>query len=136
MEEAGITEKKETLQLTEMPVIKRFFREHDPRSVKYASYFYDIVNEADKAYKTINKYKKHGRMDAAREIQEENQEVLRKRIPLNRVKQEISEINRRMDRIAQSKFRKPEDKDQAIRRLTQRKNDLYKRAMERYGEGF
>jgi hypothetical protein len=136
MEQAGMIDKKETLQLTEAPVIKRFFREHDPRSVKYSSYFYDMVNEADQIQKTINKYMKHGRVEKAREMQKENREILRKRTPLNKVKRQLSDLNKRMDRIAESKYRSPESKDQAIRRLQEQKNRLQKRAMQTYGEGF
>jgi hypothetical protein len=136
MEQAGMIDKKETLQLTEAPVIKRFFREHDPRSVKYSSYFYDMVNEADRIQKTINKYMKHGRVEKAREMQKENREILRKRTPLNKVKRQLSDLNKRMDRIAESKYRSPESKDQAIRRLQEQKNRLQKRAMQMYGEGF
>lgn len=135
MEQAGMIDKKETLQLTEAPVIKRFFREHDPRSVKYSSYFYDMVNEADQIYKTVNKYMKYGRRDDARELIDDNRELLQKRKGLNRYKRQISEINRTMDKIARSSLA-PAIKDARNRKLQQQKNRLQKRAVEIYGEGF
>jgi hypothetical protein len=135
MEQAGMIDKKETLQLSEFPVVKRFFRETDPRSTKYASYFYDMVNEADQVYKTVNKYMKSGRRDDAQEMIEENRELLGKRQGLNLIKRQISEINKTMDRIARSNLG-PAIKDARNRKLQQQKNRLQKRAVEFYGEGF
>jgi hypothetical protein len=136
LEASGVIDRKETLEITDLPGIKRFIRETEPRATKYATMFYDMKKEADKIYSTVAKYKKSGRIDKAKQKITGNIGKLVAKPGLARVQSQITKINKAADALSINKRLSAAEKEQRKKALRRLKNSLQKKAVEKYGGVF
>jgi hypothetical protein len=91
-----------TKALQDYPVITRFWRNPQPRTSKYTTQLYDMMNEADALYRTLNAYSAQGRLEDVQDLLEGQQGKLAARKYLHGVANQLREINNQMKIIAYS----------------------------------
>ena len=110
--------------IQDYPVISRFWRNPEPRTTKYASELYDMLNEADQLYKTMNAYRDQGRLAEAQELYTDNAGKLQTRSYLRDVATQMTKINKQVRAVQYSQTMTPEQKKAAIDRLNAQKRSI------------
>ena len=117
-----------TKEMKDYPVIGRFMRgEEIPRTTKYVTRFYEIMQEIDQFVGTVNLYKNTGNYKRAREIMTENRGYLMLKAPLNTVRTDLREVNANIRKVYQSNM-EPDKKRDMLNRFTKYRNDKVKLA--------
>jgi len=98
------------------PVLTRFWRDPNPRTSKYATQMYDMLGEADSLYRTMNAYRKQGRMEEARELMGEEGGKLQARKFLHSIATRVRDINTQLKRVQYSDM-DPDKKKAAVDKL-------------------
>lgn len=114
-------------KIYDAPVVSRFWKDPSPRHTKYADQLYNMLDEANAVFRTINRYKAQGRLDEARALFEENRTRLQARTRLNRIATQVRKINDQSRRIMFSETMAPEEKRERLDALSARKNELVAR---------
>jgi len=115
-----------TTAIQDYPVVKRFWRNPNPRYTKYSDQLYDMMDESNALFRTINAYKKQGLVEEARDIFTDNRSKLRVRKQLNDLTTKVREINGELRKIHASRM-SARSKAARIDRLTRRKNSIMRR---------
>jgi hypothetical protein len=98
------------------PVLTRFWRDPNPRTSKYANQMYDMLGEADSMYKTLNAYRKQGRIEQARDLMKEEGGKLQARAFLHQISKQVREINAQLKQVQYSNM-SPDRKKAAVDKL-------------------
>lgn len=109
-------------KLYDVPVVKRFMQDPNPRVTKYADQLYSMLEESNAIFRTINRYREQGRSEDALELIEENRGKLAARGRLNRVATRVRSINNQIQLVMYSQALTPEAKRERIDGLTAAKN--------------
>jgi len=109
-----------TRGLHNMPVVTRFWRDPNPRTSKYATELYDMLNEADELYRTMNAYRKQRRLDEVRKIMTEDKGKLAARAYLHDIASAVSDINAKIRHIQYGAL-PPDTKKERIDSLNQKR---------------
>jgi hypothetical protein len=124
---------KPTKTLAEYPLAGRFVRDSkNSQHSKFLTKLYNITTELNQINSTINHYRAIGDPKKARELFKDKQSKLRFRKSLNRVKAQVSKINREIERVLTSRRISAYDKRKRINNLSARKLALVERAIKRY----
>ena len=107
---------------TDMPLLRRFFKGDTPRQTKYGDQLYDLLNESNALFSTINRLKTRGFHDEARELRDDNRGPLRARKKLNAIQTSVRNINKRMTMVYSHKTMTAEEKRDALDELQRLKN--------------
>lgn len=83
----------------DLPVIHRFMPDPIRGSTNIEPQLYDLLNDANKAYKTVNAYVKEGKLDEARATREKYKEVLQARKTLNSFAKSIRMENKKIHQL-------------------------------------
>tara|TARA_B100000073_G_scaffold86723_1_gene67481 strand:- start:2308 stop:10632 length:8325 start_codon:yes stop_codon:yes gene_type:complete len=105
--------------------LSRFYKERgegDPAN-KFLGEFYDLKREADQLLRGINNLREKGNIEAALEMKKENRALLGSKRQLNRMFQQINEINDRIQGIKQRDLDQTQKRN-LIRQLTVRRNRI------------
>jgi hypothetical protein len=113
-----------TPRLRDIPVLGAFLRESSPLGTRYAREMYALVDEADQAYRTIREYRMQGRIEEAERIAIESERLLAMRPQLNRSREIVSNLRKRMDVIKRSTDIEPATKRRELDRLAGRINEI------------
>ena len=108
------------------PVVTRFVRDQHPRTSKYSNQMYDMMNEADALYSTMNAYRKQGRIEEARGLMDEEGGKLKARAFLHSIAKQVRAINTQLKRVQYSDMA-PDKKKAAVDKL----NAAKRKAMSR-----
>ena len=117
------------------PVVSAFYRGTGPaKGSKWQTDFYDLFQEVDQVYATIQQYRRERSDERAMALVEKNRDELMKRGALRMVHRHAQAINNRIERIHQDRRMSPEEKRERVNKLIDRKNQLFRRSMERLDE--
>jgi hypothetical protein len=109
------------------PVAKRFYRTGVPGQTKHYETFYELMGEADRAYRTIQTMKSRGM--SSEEYKEENRQILKARTYLASKQKQVrtigAEIRKTYDRADMS----GEEKRERLNQLKEKRNVLIKEAV-------
>lgn len=105
-------------------IVRRFMRDPNPRQTKYAEQMYEMLNEANSVFSTINRYRREQRFDEAAELQTANKSKLAVRVRLNRIGTQVRNINAQIRLIQNSRTISAKEKRERIDVLVERKNKL------------
>lgn len=113
-----------------VPVLSDFvrFSDHPSRSTSYANQFYELLNEANKVYQTIQSYRETGRMQQAREMLQSNEGLLSVRAPLNSAQRQASDLRDRMEQVWSDETMTPEAKRKRLDNMQRMLNRLMQQA--------
>jgi hypothetical protein len=108
----------------DMPVVRRFLQDPNPRYTKYSDQLYEFAGEANSILRTINRYREQGRTEEARALAESERGKLAARANLNRIATQVRAINNQIRLVMFNQTIDPEEKRERIDTLNARKNDL------------
>jgi predicted GNAT family acetyltransferase len=111
-------------KLYDMPVVRRFLQDPNPRVTKYADQLYDMLSEANAIFSTINRYREQGRTEDARAMFIANRDKLAARTRLNRLATRLRSINNQMQMVLYNPGMSPEVKRERLDQLTATKNEV------------
>lgn len=111
-----------SMKIYDLPVVERFVRDPDPRITKYSDSLYEMLDEANAVFSSINRLQKGGQAEEAKQMRAENLDKLRARKNLNNIAADIRKLNNRI-RLEMVSNRTPEEKRERIDALTARKNE-------------
>jgi hypothetical protein len=114
---------KPSLRADDIPVLRSFYRSAPARSTQWHTDMYDRLREVDQIYRTINSYKKEGKLADAKQLATENKEMLRYRKQLTAAQKQIGDIRKTVDSIYRSDLSAAE-KRRRIDILTERSNRI------------
>ena len=109
----------------EIPLLKSIYRGTGPaKSTQHLEEFYQMLNEVNQLKRTIDQYRREGRIEAANLLQETHGEVLKSRQSLGRTQQKIRVVRNKIELIQRDKTLDAEQKRRRIDELLARRNDL------------
>jgi hypothetical protein len=111
-------------RIYDMPVVRRFLQDPNPRVTKYADQLYEMLDEANAVFSTINRYKQQGRLAEAQELLQENRGKLAARARLNQIATQVRNLNNRVRLVMFNQTMTAEEKREQIDALNARKNEL------------
>jgi hypothetical protein len=114
---------KPSLRADDIPVVKSFYRSAPARSTQWHTDMYDRLKEVDQIYRTINSYKKEGKLADAKQLATEHKGMLRYRKHLTAAQKKIGDIRKTVDQIYRSDLSAAE-KRRRIDILTERSNRI------------
>jgi hypothetical protein len=124
---------KPTKKLDSYPLLGRFLKDaKSPRHTKYITRFYNIFNDVDELVGTVNSYKRLGDIQSAREIYRKNLNKLKYRKMLTGTRKALTNINAQIKRTMNIRRMTAEEKRMRIDKLTGKRNDLVRKAYEKY----
>lgn len=126
---------KPTWRIDDYPLLGAFMRQGDnPRYTKYISKFYDLANEANKLVGTVRYYKDTGQIDLAKEMidNEKIRKKMRMAKSFNRVRRDLSDINKQIKKVWLDKDMTPDEKKKQIDKLTDLRNQKVRKVYNIY----
>lgn len=119
----------------DLHVIKAFYRGNGPAyNTKYTTEFYELLQEVDETYKSIQSRRKTGEIDSAEKLIDTNANKLQARGMLEAGRKQLSGINKRIKIIHLDRNMTSAEKREEIDTLQTRKNELTKNIMDRSRE--
>lgn len=122
--------------ISDWPVIKGFYQGDAPRSTRYQSQFYDMLQETEQLYRTVRAYRAEGRQEDAAELLADSRDKLRHRQALGFARQQLGAIRKRMDAVHRDPALSGAEKRQRLDDLQRRANDVAERITQRAGADF
>lgn len=107
----------------DLPVLRRFMRDPNPKTTKYAGEMYDMLDEANDIYRTMKVYRERGQIERAMEMLEEHRGKIMVRGRLNAMALQVRNINNQIN-LLQFSTLPPDVKRDRIAALQQRKNEV------------
>jgi hypothetical protein len=107
--------------------LKSFYTSGEPKQTKYTDELYDMMDQANKVYDTVNKYAADHRLADARAYLNDNKKVFELRPMLNELGKQMKELQKRQAAIVESNNLSADQKKAAIDRITVQKNELARR---------
>jgi hypothetical protein len=119
----------------DLPVVGRFWEDPNPRHTKYADQLYEMMDEANAISSTINRFTRERRFEEAAEMRAANKDKLAVRVRLNRLGEQVRNVNNRIRLIQLDKAMTAPEKRERIDGLVERKNRIT-REVARYADVF
>lgn len=110
--------------IQDYPVITRFWRNPVARTSKYSEELYDMLNEADAIYRTLNTYRSQGRIEEYTELMQGSQSKLSARKYLQTVATQIRRLNKQARDIQYSPLLSPAQKRSAMDDINTQKRQV------------
>jgi hypothetical protein len=110
--------------ITEATGFGRFVKDELYTGNKFIRNFYETKKDIDQIYNTVNRYKRDGQLERAREIFKENKSALRFRDTLNKINQALREVNRMIRLVNEHPDMSPEEKRSKLTMLINRRNKI------------
>lgn len=101
-----------------------FVRSGEPQTTKFSDRIYDMLNESNQVFKTINDYAKEGRMDDARRLIKDKQAQLELRPMLNDLGKQLRELSAQQRDIMSLQGMSADRKRELIDQLTLERNNI------------
>ncbi len=120
-----------TKRIDDYPAIGRFVRSNPQRNTKYATLFYEQLQEMNEAHNDIQNFRKLGELEKAEKLKNSKIGQLKLRKYFNAVQRKLGKINRRMKKIHASRDMTAQEKRNEIDLLTVQKNRLVRIAAEK-----
>lgn len=109
-------------KIYDLPVVKRFLADPNPRTTKYADLMYEMLDESNQIYSTINRLRRETRFEEANALQQANRSKLAVRARLNNIATRVRNVNAQIRIIQHNKALSPQEKRERIDLLIERKN--------------
>ena len=107
--------------------ITRFYKENTgDRASRWLSEFYDLKREVDQIYRGVNQYREEGDFEKAREMRKEYKPHLLVRKRLGSMYEQLTNINKRMNKVRNSTLDGKEKYNQ-LKNLTVKRNMVAKK---------
>jgi hypothetical protein len=120
-----------TRKIDDYPAIGRFVRTNPSRNTKYATLFYEQLQEMNTAYADVQNYRKVKEFQKARESAKKNRDKLRWRKYFNDAQKRISRITNRMKLIQLNRSMDADEKRRRLDLLQRQKTRILKLTTER-----
>jgi hypothetical protein len=104
------------------PVVRRFLQDPNPRNTKYAGQLYEMLDQSNAIFSTINRYREQGRVAEAAEMLNENRGKLAVRARLTTIATQVKNINNQIRLAMYSTKLSAEEKRDRIGELQAKKN--------------
>jgi hypothetical protein len=127
----GIPKKPEKGK-SEIPMVGRFWRSDVPRHTKFGTKYYEIRNDIQEIYKTVQHYAKEGNMEDARELAQENKWKLKFRKAVSSIDDRLGLLRKKSQKVYQSKNLSPKEKKRALDEISKRQTTLQRKFYEFY----
>ncbi|WP_447766943.1 LPD38 domain-containing protein [Aeromonas veronii] len=109
----------------EIPLLKAIYRGAGPaKTTQHLEEFYQMLNEVNQLKRTIDQYRREGRIEAANTLLASSGELLKSRQSLGRTQQKIRVVRNKIELIQRDKTLDAEQKRRRIDELLARRNDL------------
>ncbi|WP_421301505.1 LPD38 domain-containing protein [Aeromonas veronii] len=109
----------------EIPLLKAIYRGTGPaKTTQHLEEFYQMLNEVNQLKRTIDQYRREGRIEAANTLLASSGELLKSRQSLGRTQQKIRVVRNKIELIQRDKTLDAEQKRRRIDELLARRNDL------------
>ncbi len=106
-----------TRRIDEYPVIKAFVREAPAFSTQYQNDLYEMRQEVEQIYRTINAYRDLGLDVQADKLEDKHGAKLDERQQLNRAADDLGDIRKELDQIYLDESMSPDEKRREVDRL-------------------
>ncbi|MDX8382828.1 MAG: LPD38 domain-containing protein, partial [Ghiorsea sp.] len=123
-------------RLEEYPVIKAFMEQTPKRHTKFAGEFYERMQELNKTFGQIKRYREDGNRSAAKETLDENRDGLKYRKLLNRESRKIGKLNKQAEKVYKSRTLTGKEKEYKLSQINKHKNNIYREAVKRSDSAF
>ena len=120
-----------TKKLSEMYLVRDFYRTGAIASSKQMDLFYEMVQETGKLASTLKMAKESDKVEYRR-VKLEHADKLRARSSLNKYSKQMSKLSSQLRKIMQSDTLSSKEKERRKDALTKRKNALAQKAVDRY----
>jgi len=111
----------------------RFIKGSDvPKSTKAQQDFYELKADVDKAYFTLNHYKRLRQRGAYQAYRKAHRERLSKRKGMSKFQKQISTLNQKIKLVYANTTKLEDQKRTEIDRYLERRNELFKKAIRRF----
>lgn len=120
-----------TRRIDDYPAIGRFVRSNPQRNTKYATLFYEQLQEMNEAHNDIQNFRKLGELEKAKKLRESKKGQLKLRKYFNAVQRKLSKVNRRLQKVHANRELTAQEKRNEIDLLTVQKNRLVRIAAEK-----
>jgi len=114
------------------PLVGRFWKEGPAKNNKYATRFYDMVEESEKLVKTVKHYMELGDMAEARRLMKEDVTAYAYNKHLTSIRRQLSDIRKVMRQIENSRKYTSDEKREKLDRYYRLRNKLVKNAYDIY----
>ena len=98
----------------------------DP-SNRFVGEFYELKKEVDTIYSTVNRLKKDGRLDQARDLFEKHRDKIRFRSVLNNINKQLQNVNAQIRRVRLDEKMSGNEKEERLKSLITRRNATARR---------
>jgi hypothetical protein len=119
----------------EYPIVGSFYRGKDDRgrNTKYVTEFYNLMNEVDETYRSVQGARQLGNAERYEEIvsDKKQRDLLNIKKPLDKRREDFTDINRETRRIYADREMTPKQKRERLNELTGIKNDIAKDTIRR-----
>lgn len=119
------------LRAQDIPVINSYYRD-GVSSNKQVGRVYDMARDANQAFNAIRTFRESGDYEKAQDKTESNKTKLRARRALNQVTNQMSKLSGAMRQVYDDPNMTAEQKRNRLDMLTKRRNQIAKRASERF----
>lgn len=124
-----------TLDKSQYPVIRDYYRSNLEYSSRAIDVFYDMLTESGKVSAELKKMKEEGDSRYS-EFKDKNRQITRARKSLNRTSKRLSTLSKKIKDIYGDPEMDPDQKFREIQDLQKRRNKIAQEAMEKYWEAF
>jgi hypothetical protein len=125
---------KPTKKIDDYPGIGRFIRTNPQRNTKYATMFYEQMEESNRAYNDVRNLRRLKEFEKAKKLQLKTIDKIRWRKYLSGVNRQVINMNKEATLIQRSKTLTAEQKRNRLDLLQRRKNRLMKIAATRVSD--
>ncbi len=124
-----------TLDISQRPVIRDYYRKNLEYSSRAIDVFYDMLTESGQVAAELKKMKEEGDSRYS-EFRDKNREKTRARKALNRTSKRLSTLSKEIKEIYAHPTMDGDKKFEKIQDLQKRRNKIAQEAMEKYWEAF
>jgi hypothetical protein len=122
---------RESIEATDIPVLRAFATPGVQHNTRFKTELYDMANEVEQIYRTVNAKKKEGDLEGAKTLMQENADRLRYRKVLSNGTNALKEIRGQINGIYRNPRFTPAERKERIDALTLRGNDIAKSIIDR-----
>lgn len=127
-DKAFFGDRQPEMRADQLPVVRRFYQDNPPKSTKYETQFYDMLEEARRLRGTLRALDDMGRRDLA--DQKEQSPLAGEAKPLERAQRNAMAIARDMNQVRRDDTLTPQEKRQRLDELTAERNQLFKASVQ------
>ena len=106
------------------PFLLHIRDQHEPRSSKNVTRFYDLYEQIDSATRTLKNYIKLGETEKAKDFFAENKDIMQLKPYANKIRSQLAELNRLQQQVMMDKNLSPAEKRARVDTISERKRAI------------